>query len=69
MDALIVYNCCGLSDKNNDEEYLHCLDTIRKQQGIRMKLVVSGCCLQETTKTTLLKEGYSCFFTDDIRSR
>lgn len=54
MKLLVVYNCCGLSGKENSAQYLKSIASINNQSFNKFELIISGCCLLEETKRKLL---------------
>lgn len=51
---LVVYNICGLSGRDNTLYYLKSIDSILRQVGVDIDVVVSGCMVDAATKEFLV---------------
>ncbi len=69
LGLLVVYNICGLGNRENDRYYIHALRSILTQTQPQDEVLVSGCMTSPSVKELLVKEfrvrGVSFNFIDE----
>lgn len=50
----LVYNCCGISGRENSDYYIQAIDSILDQTFDGFELIISGCCLSTEVKQALM---------------
>lgn len=68
QEFLVVYNMCGLRGNENSDYYIRAINSILNQT-YKSTIVLSGCCLSETTKVKLqtsFGDKVSFFWIDKI---
>jgi hypothetical protein len=67
-NLLIVYNTCGIRGNDSSYYYLLAINSILQQSFTDYKLVISGCCLPDTTKENLkiFEDKVDFNYIDDI---
>ncbi len=66
---LVIYNTCGISGKENTNNYIHSLNTILNQDFIEYDVVVSDCLSSENVRQKLISNLNSKVYFNFIDSK